>query len=206
MGQQAVQQEHGKGKAYVFHDFGYGCLDLLLVAHVALVVQHALVLGLVVVDLGRVQDGHVCAPHPVCLGQQAAQASHAAGNDNDLVVQTDLSRAAVGDPVAEDVEDADDAHEHGPGNGNAHLKGVPWGVLSAQAKDDDAGYPRVEEGVAQDVPDEVDGNVAVPWLIGAVEGAREGDGHLPELLMAHGGRAACGGGSEHGRGMRDAGW
>jgi hypothetical protein len=177
---------------YVFDDLSNGGLDLLRIAHVALVVEHALLLGLFVVYLLHVQDSHVGVAHAVRLGEQAAETVDASGHDDDLLAQINLPRRAVREPVAEDVEDADCAHEQGPRDGNAHLERLPWRVLGAQAEHEHRGYERMEDGIAQHVMEQVDGDIAMPRLVGRVEVARKRHADFPELRRTHGGRAAGG--------------
>lgn len=124
----------GLGSTYVFYDFDYGSLYLLRIAHVALVVEDALLLGLLVVYLLRVKDCYVGIPHAVRLGEESTQTAHASSNHNDLLAQINLPGRTVRKPVAEDVEYANCAHEHGPSDRNAHLKGIPWSVLRAQTE------------------------------------------------------------------------
>lgn len=67
--------------------------------------------------------------------------------------------------IAENAKNANDAHCHGPGDRDAHLRCLILGVLRAQTKDNDPGHEWMEEGVSQYVPYQVDGEVLVPWRV-----------------------------------------
>ncbi|KZL79934.1 hypothetical protein CI238_10222, partial [Colletotrichum incanum] len=97
--------------------------DLRLVRDVALVERDAP--RFPVLHVVDVQHGDGGAAHAVHLGDEKAQAAGAAGDDDDLLAEVDVTRQAVGDALVDHVGHPAQRDEGCPYDGGDHGRGIP---------------------------------------------------------------------------------
>ena len=140
--------------------FLYLCLRLLYrlgITDVALVEMYARQPFTVLLRLSHIEHRYTRSAHPIRLGQHLPQPARTARDHHHLVIPVYFSRNAVGNPLVEGAEKPKDGDQGGVGAGGAEVEAGGGVADGALAEREQPGDKRVEDAVAEDVGEDVDG-------------------------------------------------
>lgn len=150
---------------YILYDPRPRPIHLLLVPHITSIELHTLH-PRPLIHRFHIHHRHTRAPHPVDLRDAQSQPARAARDHNHFVCQIDIARRPIRDALIDDREEVEEGQERGVGGGVDEGRVGVGGCLGAQAERDHPGDEGVEDGFGEDVEEEVEGEVLVPWFLG----------------------------------------
>ena len=108
------------------------------------------------IHIFHVHDRHARIPHPVDLGNAQSQPARAPSDHDYFISQVNLAGCPIRDALVEDRQEVEEGKKRGVGGCVDEGWCVVGGCLGAKAQGDHPGDEWVEDGVGENVEEEVE--------------------------------------------------